>query len=108
MLDALLTHLRLVMGEKREAAETGGVVLNTAAAVGAQNVLPGGNTKITLTDLLISVIQRSSNPDIGLSMDELIAAAQQYDFGPGDVRNALRLLSSEGKIYQTHDNRFNI
>ncbi|CCW65483.1 unnamed protein product [Phytomonas sp. EM1] len=108
LLDAILTHLRLVKGEKREAAAPGGFAMNTAAAVGAQNILPGGDTKIPLTDLLISVIQRSGNPDVGLSMDELIAAAQQYNFGPGDVRNALRILASEGKIYQTHDNRFNI
>lgn len=111
MLDAVLTHLRLTQGNRRPAEGAPGAeasVLNTSAAVGAQNVFPGGDSKIPLTELLVAVIRQSNHGDMGLSMDELIMAAQKYNFGPGDVRTAMRALSSEGRVYQTHENRFSI
>ncbi|KAK7196552.1 replication Factor A 28 kDa subunit [Novymonas esmeraldas] len=107
MLDAILTHFRLTQGNKRAPA-TGASMHNTAAAVGARNVLPGGENKVLLTDLLISCIKQNGNGDAGMSMDELTMSAQRYSFTPGDVRIALRTLAAEGKVYQTHDNRFNI
>lgn len=107
-LDAILTHLRLTQGNKRPTGVDGAAVMNTASAIGARNLLPGGDTKVLLTDLLVSVIRQAGNGDMGLSMDEMAAAAQRYSFGPNDVRAALRTLASEGKVYQTHDNRFNV
>lgn len=107
MLDAILTHYRLTQGNKR--APTGGASMqNSAAAVGVQNVLPGGDNKVLLTDLLVSFIKQHGSGDAGMSMDELTMAAQRYSFTPGDVRTAMRTLAAEGKVYQTHDNRFNI
>lgn len=111
MLDAVLTHLRLAQGDKRPAADsaTGASVQNSSAAVGVQNVLPGGNTTILLTDLLYNAIKQSGGGGgMGMTMDELTVAVQRYNFGPTDVRAAMRTLSAEGKAYQTHDNRFNV
>jgi replication factor A2 len=107
MLDAILTHFRLTQGNKR-ASGSGASVQNSAAAVGVQNMLPGGDNKVLLTDLLVSFIRQNNNGDAGMSMDELTMAAQRYSFTPGDVRTAMRTLAAEGKVYQTHDNRFNI
>nr|Q23697.1 RecName: Full=Replication protein A 28 kDa subunit; Short=RP-A p28; AltName: Full=Replication factor A protein 2; Short=RF-A protein 2 [Crithidia fasciculata]CAA80683.1 28 kilodalton subunit of replication protein A [Crithidia fasciculata] len=110
MLDAILTHLRLTQGNKRAAGNigSGASVQNSAAAVGVQNMLPGGDNKVLLTDLLVSFIKQNGHGDAGMSMDELTMAAQRYSFTPGDVRTAMRTLAAEGKVYQTHDNRFNI
>ncbi|KAG5509061.1 hypothetical protein JKF63_06069 [Porcisia hertigi] len=107
MLDAILTHFRLTQGNKH-AASTGASMQNTASAVGIQNMLPGGDNKVLLTDLLISFIKQHGNGDAGMLMDELTMLAQRYNFTYGDVRTAMRTLAAEGKVYQTHDNRFSI
>ncbi|GET87212.1 replication Factor A 28 kDa subunit, putative [Leishmania tarentolae] len=110
MLDAILTHFRLTQGNKRAATGSGGgaSLQNTASAVGMHNLLPGGDNKVLLTDLLVSFIRQSGNSGAGMSMDDLTMSAQRYGFTHGDVRTAMRTLASEGKVYQTHDNRFNI
>lgn len=108
MLDAILTHLRLTQGNKRPTAGSGGFVHNTPEGVGHANMLPGGMDKIPVVDLVVNVIRGSSSGDVGLSMDEIIAALQRYHCDASEVRGALRVLVSEGKIYETHDKRFNI
>ncbi|KAG5509210.1 hypothetical protein GH5_06290 [Leishmania sp. Ghana 2012 LV757] len=107
MLDAILTHFRLTQGNKRP-SQSGTSVQNTASAIGVQNMLPGGDNKVLLTDLLVSFIKQHGGAGAGMSMDELTMAAQRYSFTHGDVRTAMRTLAAEGKVYQTHDNRFNI
>ncbi|AIN96755.1 replication Factor A 28 kDa subunit, putative [Leishmania panamensis] len=107
MLDAILTHFRLTQGNKRT-QHSGASVQNTASAVGMHNMLPGGDNKVLLTDLLVSFIKQHGSSGAGMSMDELTMAAQRYSFTHGDVRTAMRTLAAEGKVYQTHDNRFNI
>ncbi|CAM42047.1 putative replication Factor A 28 kDa subunit [Leishmania braziliensis MHOM/BR/75/M2904] len=107
MLDAILTHFRLTQGNKRT-QHSGASVQNTASAVGMHNMLPGGDNKVLLTDLLVSFIKQHGSGGAGMSMDELTMAAQRYSFTHGDVRTAMRTLAAEGKVYQTHDNRFNI
>ncbi|EPY34960.1 replication factor A2 [Angomonas deanei] len=107
-LDAILTHLRLTKGNRRP-VEGKSSLTNTPGAVGVQNMLPGGSSNVPLTDLLVSVIRQNANgSDSGMSMDELVVSAQGYGFSSKDVGAALRILASEGKVYQMHDNRFNI
>lgn len=109
-LDALLTHLRITQGNRqpRDLSNKGASVTNSAQGVGIQNMLPGGDEKIYATDLLLNVIKQNAKGDQGLSMDDLAMAAQRYNFSMADVRIALRTLAAEGKVYQTHDNRFNV
>ncbi|EKF38640.1 replication Factor A 28 kDa subunit, putative [Trypanosoma cruzi marinkellei] len=108
-LDVILTHLRLTRGDKH-AKDEGAVpaVSNTASTLGVQNMLPGGGGKVFATDVLLNAIKQNARGDVGLTMDELAAAARQYGFSVNDVRVALRTLAAEGSVYQTHDNRFNI
>ncbi|EPY32092.1 replication factor A2 [Strigomonas culicis] len=110
LLDAVLTHLRLTQGNRRPQEQgSKASVTNTAAAVGVKNMLPGGDTKILLTDLLVNLIRQNAHGgDSGMSMDELTAAAQRYNFGSSDVFAAMRTLAAEGTVYQMHDNRFAI
>lgn len=108
MLDAVLTHLRLIRGDKRVAGQAvGGAIRNTAGVIGIQNVLPAGEN-IPVTDLILDSIRKSSDGDSGLSIDEIIAYVKRFGVGGTEVRGALRVLVSEGQIYQTHDNRFNM
>eukprot|EP00796_Vickermania_ingenoplastis_P000995 gene995-590_t len=109
-LDAILTHLRLTQGNRRPsgAGAAGGAVKNTAAAVGAMNMLPGGNEQVPVTDLIVSIIRQRGSGETGLSMDEIITNLRAYNCGLPEARDALRILTSEGKIYETHDGRFNI
>lgn len=112
-LDVVLTHLRLTKGNKhpvggKERGEAVPAVSNTASALGLQNMLPGGDGKIFVTDVLLNAIKNNARGDVGLTMDELTVAARQYGFSVNDVRVALRTLAAEGSVYQTHDNRFNI
>lgn len=121
LLDAILTHLRLTRGnhhpnsnsssasvKNSAAAGNGGVIKNTAAAVGFQNLLPGGSDDVPVTDLIVDAIRKNGNGDIGLSIDDIVAALKKYNVTVTDVRGALRVLAGEGQIYQTHDSRFNI
>ncbi|KAG8348310.1 OB fold nucleic acid binding domain [Trypanosoma vivax] len=107
-LDVILTHLRLTRGDKKPSSSAGLTVSNTVSAVGLQNVIPGGENKLFATDVLLNTIRQKSHGDVGLSMDELTAAAQPYGFNAHDVRMAMRTLTEEGKVYQTHDHKFNI
>ncbi|RNF08346.1 replication Factor A 28 kDa subunit [Trypanosoma rangeli] len=108
-LDAILTHLRLSKGNKHAKDEAAvPAVSNTASTLGVQNMLPGGEGKVFATDVLLNAIKQNARSDVGLTMDELTAAARQYGFSVNDVRVALRTLAAEGSVYQTHDNRFNI
>ncbi|CCD13058.1 unnamed protein product [Trypanosoma congolense IL3000] len=107
-LDVILTHLRLTRGERRSTGNVPAAVSNTASAVGLQNMMPGGEEKLYATDVVLNTIKQKARGDDGLSMDEITAAAQHYGFNAQDVRAAIRTLSEEGKIYQTHDFKFNI
>lgn len=122
LLDAILTHLRLTRGNHHPGSSNqnnaftrngitsgdGGSIKNNAAAVGLHNVLPGGHDNVPVTDLIVDAIRKNGNGDVGLSMDEIIAALKRYNISATDVRGALRVLAGEGQVYQTHDNRFNI
>lgn len=115
MLDAILTHLRLTKGDvpfnsNKPKVETKDVpmMMNTASGVGARNELPGGATNVSLEDLLVRIITQNPNMEGGMSMDELAKKSEQYGFNMSDVRMAIRLLCHDGRVYQTHDNRFSI
>ncbi|KEG08791.1 putative replication Factor A 28 kDa subunit [Trypanosoma grayi] len=107
-LDAILTHLRLTKGNKHAKEDAVPAVSNRASTLGVQNMLPGGDGKVFATDVLLNAIKQNARGDVGLTMDELTAAARQFGFSVSDVRAALRTLAAEGSVYQTHDNRFNI
>lgn len=107
-LDVILTHLRLTQGSRRPNSAAPAAVPNTASAVGVQNMFPGGDGKVFTTDVVINTIRQKARGEEGLSMDEISAAALQYGFSGQDVRNAIRTLMEEGKIYQTHDCKFGI
>uniref|UniRef100_A0A0A9Y294 Replication protein A 28 kDa subunit n=1 Tax=Lygus hesperus TaxID=30085 RepID=A0A0A9Y294_LYGHE len=112
-MDAILTHLRLTKGDvsanKNDAKSMEGLsFVNNANAVGVHNMLPGGDSKVLLTDLLVNAIKQFGQRDNGMSMDELAQHASRYNFNANDVRIAMRTLAAEGRVYQTHDNRFNV
>ncbi len=118
LLECTLTHLRISQGTrsaKRSASAgvpqqqqqqqqmmmMGGMQQQQQQQGGAMG---GGN--VPCTEAVLRAIRGSGRKDLGLSVEEIAAAVARYSFSTSDVRNALRSLSGEGKVFLCGDNRY--